>query len=274
MATDMEHRTNVSAVASVRQPNWCSRRPDPGGCSPAIDLSPPPDRPDPAIYSQAPLLAAATTATWDNPDIVLYAAVQHTGSSWRIADGWFLDNVKITVRNRSLTAAAINMVVTVSYSRIGIGLPRTPLTTQLVSLEAGGSRQLIIPLPPAVLAQTEKALALFVDVSHPYDLDATNNHGESISIISLIGAGLSGVIPIKLGNTTSSPITYALSVEPTNVTVSLSNTNVTVGPGATASVTASHTTLLPTPSQTSFTVVARDAIGNLVGGFTSILYFG
>lgn len=274
MATDTERRTSVSNVAKVRAPSWCSRRPDSGGCSPAIDISPPPDRPDPAIYSQEPFLSAASAATWDNPDIVLYAAPQHTGPSWRIAEGWFLDNVKVTVRNRSLTAAAINTRVAVSYGPVGIGMPRTPLTTQLVSLEAAGSRQLIIPLPPAVLAQPEKALALFVDVSHPYDLDATNNHGESISIISLIGTGGSGAIPIKLGNSTAAPIAYALSVQPTNVAVSLSTSHVTVAPGATGSVIASYGTLLPTPSQTSFTVVARDALGNLVGGFTSLLFFG
>lgn len=274
MATDTERRTSVSTVARVRAPSWCSRRRDSGACSPAIDISPPPDRPDPAIYSQAALLAAAIAPTWDNPDIVLYATPQHTGGSWRIAQGWFLDNAKVTVRNKSLTAAAINMVVAVSYGPIGIGMPRAPLTTQLVSLEAAGSRQLIIPLPPAVLAQPEKALALFVDVSHPYDSDPTNNHGESISIISLIGAGVTGAITIKLANTTADPIAYALSVEPSNVGVLLSTSHVIVAPGATGSVIASHATLLPTPSQTSFTVVARDALGNLVGGFTSLLYFG
>lgn len=272
-ANNMERGVGtVAPPPTLRKATWCSRRSGSGGCSPAIDLSPPPDRPDPSIYSQAPLIAAGQAATWDNPDIVVYATPQHTGGSWRIDPAWFLANTLVTVRNKSGTAAAINTVVAVSYAQVGIGMPRTPLSTQLVSLAAGEARQLSIPLPSTVFNQPEKAIAIFVDVSHPYDVDPANNHGANTSIITLAGGGVSGANPISLGNATAAPISYVLSVEPNPVGATLSATQVTVPPGATRVVNASFG---GRPSGTaSFTVVARDAQGNLAGGFTSLLYFG
>jgi hypothetical protein len=85
---------DVTSFAPAKA-TWCSRRPGLGVCKPAIAAQPPPDRPDPAIYSQAPLLAAGGTATWDNPDIVLYATPQHTSGGWSIAPQWFLYNALV-----------------------------------------------------------------------------------------------------------------------------------------------------------------------------------
>lgn len=250
----------------TRASSWCSRRPRSGTCNPALDLDPPPDRPDPSIYSQGPLLAAGATATWHNPDIVLYAAPQYVGGSYRIDRGLLLDNALITVRNRSATAAAINTVVAVSYSPFGIGMPLSPLATQMVSLRSGEARQLSIPLP-----KPREALSLFVDLSHPYDADVTNNHGASSSALSLLAPGLT--FPLQFGNVTRDPITYNLSVEPNTVGVTLNPAQVTVAPGSTAWVDAIPGALPGGTGTTSFTIVARDAQGNLAGGFTWLLYW-
>src|ERR1700686_3732807 len=119
-ASNMERRVaSVATVLPARGLSWCSRHAGIGGCSSVIDLFPPPARPDPSIYGQAPLIAAGVAATWDNPDIALHEYPLYTNGAWRFdpAPGF---NAKVTVRNKSLTAAAINTVVAVSYGRRGI----------------------------------------------------------------------------------------------------------------------------------------------------------
>jgi hypothetical protein len=178
------------------------------------------------------------------------------------------------VRNNSATAAAVNTIVAISYAPMGIGMPRTPLTTLMLSLLAGETRQLSVPLPAAVLNAPVKSVGLFVDIAHPYDANLTNDHGANMIGIVLLEAGRSGVQTIALGNTTSSPITYNLSIEPNTIGATLSSTSVTVAPGATGGVGANFPAPANPPGQTEFTVVARDDSGNLLGGFTTALYFG
>ena len=259
-------------VDSIRpsSSSWCSRRTLPGRCRAAITLNPPPNRPDPAIYSQAPVLATAGAATWDNPDIVVYATPQLVGGEWRETQ-WILNNALVSVHNHSMKAAAINTRVDVSYGPVGIGMPKKPLMSQMISLAAGGMQQLSIPIPPAVLSQPEQALALFVDLYHPFDSDTTNDHGESSSVITLVGAGIGAGTSFDLGNTTNSPITYNLTAEPNTVQADVEFAQVTVAPGATQSVIVAWIAPSGTTA-TSFTVIARDGQGNLQGGFTNLLY--
>jgi len=156
---------------------------------------------------------------------------------------------------------------------------RTPLATELISLGGGAVRQLSIPLPAAVLHPADGRLsaAIFVELSHPYDSDQTNNHGESVSAIEFTdsGDGRTGgfnVVPIRIGNLTANPITYQLSVEPNNVGATLSAATATVAPGAIGGVMANFGAPGLPPSQGSFTVVARDTLSNLAGGMTYRLY--
>jgi hypothetical protein len=239
-----------------------------------LDLDPPPNRPDPSIYSQAARLAAGTTATWDNPDIVLYATPQQSAGGWSMPPGWFLENLLVTVRNSSATVPAINTVVSVSYGPQGIGMPRTPLSTQFVSLGAGDAIQLTIPWPATVRNQLLlRALAVFVDLSHPYDSDLANNQGASSSIIGLISPG-AGAFSVPLGNATVDPITYSLSVQPNTVGATVTPSSVTLQPDTTATATIFYGVLGSGTGNTSLTLVAHDGAGNLAGGFTGRLYFG
>lgn len=272
-------QATIARAGAINRSKRCLSLPASGGCNCSIGVNPPPNRPDPSIYSQAPLLADGTAATWDNPDIVLYQTPQYTDGQWQMPAGWFLNNVLVTVRNKSQRAAAINTVVAVSYGPCGIGMARTALATQLVSLAGGAAQQLSIPLPAAVLhpADGRPEAAIFVDLSHPYDLDQMNNHGESISAIELTQpdddrVGGFNAVPIRLGNLTANPITYVLTVEPNNVGASLSATNVTVAPGAIGGVVANFGAPGLSPSQGAFTVVARDMLGKLAGGMTYRIY--
>jgi hypothetical protein len=216
-------------------------------------------------------LALGDSVTWDNPDITVYAKPQFVGGTW-VENQWILNNALVTVRNTSTQVAAINTQVAVSYAQVGIGLPRTPLTTQLVSLAAGGAQQLTIPLPSVVLSQNQQAVALFVDLYHPFDSNLTNDHGANSSAISLIAAGLNSSMPLNFANTTSSPVTYNLTLEPNTVQAKLESTQITVAPAGTGQVTIEFAVPSGTGS-TSFTVTAQDGQGNLQGGFTFLLYY-
>lgn len=279
-------RTETSARAHHQ--SWCSggtRRPA-GQCS--INITPPPDRPDPAIYSQAPRLSTGLQATWDNPDIALFTPPTYGGGAWQFDGPGMLNPATISIHNLSTSAAAINTRVAVSLGgHAGIGVPRFPVITQLVSLAAGETRALSIPLFPPYINVDVNGLrhtgrALFVDISHPYDIDTANNYGEGVIGLALIdrrdpaGAVLVGAtlpaIPISLGNTTGAPLVYVLSVSPNTVGAQISPAQVTVAPGDTGSARLSYTLPAMSPFDTSVTVVARDPQGNLLGGYTQRLY--
>lgn len=255
-----------------------------GNCS--IVLNPPPDRPDPAIYSQRPRLSAGLEVTWNNQDITLFAAPSFVDGEWQFDSHWFLDHASISIHNLSTTAAAINTIVAVSSGPLGIGMPRNPVVTQLLSLKQGETRTLNIPLG-AFVARLDvvdgvyAGEALFVDISQAYDADTTNNHGESVTGLALIrrydatGALVVLIlkpIPISLGNTTAAPLVYVLSLASNTVAAQVNPTQVTVAPGATRTALISYT-LPPTgPNATSVTIFAHDLQGNLLGGLTQLIY--
>jgi len=279
-----------SNIATARRPSSCIGQPSLGGCQSSIVLSPPPNRPDPATYSQAPLVTANDPVTWASPDVSLYAPPTYDGNSWQFDMNWFLNRALITVRNRSNSVPAVNTVVAVSGSELGIGLPRGPIFTQLVSLAAGEVRQLSVPFEYTIIDigsdvgahGWETGLALFVDISHPYDADTDNNHGECVTALMLrkplIPGGevvLFGIdtLAIKLGNTTGSPKNYALSILPNSVSAQVAPAQITVAAGDVQTARLSFTRPLSHGVSTNVTLIARDPGGNLLGGMTVQLFF-
>lgn len=277
----------MDSVARTRNQSWCLGAPLPPACGCAIHITPPPDRPDPAIYGQAPRISAGLQASWDNPDMTLFPPPIYGDGAWQFYGAGMLNPALISIHNLSTTAAAINTRVAVSVGAYGIGLPRLPVTTQLLSLAAGETRALSSPnFPPFIdvdvngLRHTGRAL--FVDISHPYDTDTANNYGEGVIGLALIdrrdaaGAVIVGLaapdIPVRLGNTTGAPLVYVLSVAPNLVAAQVSPAQVTVAPGDTGSARLSYMLPVTSPFETSVTVIARDLQGNLLGGCTQRLY--
>jgi len=157
--------------------------------------------------------------------------------------------------------------------------------TYLVSLKAGETQTLVIPerVPlqwdveyPEVLFEV-LAPALFVDISHPYDADTTNNHGESVIALCRNVTPTHGGDPIEiqinLGNVTTQPLVYVLSVEPNTVAAQLIPAQVEIAPGGAGYTSLFCTMPFATPANTSVTVIARDLQGNVMGGITVLLYF-
>jgi hypothetical protein len=277
---------NRDVIAADRRASSCVGPASLGGCQCYITLSPPPNRPDPATYSQVPLLTAGDTVTWASPDVSTYAPPTYDGAQWQFDQSWFSRNqAVVTLRNRSNSVPAINTGVALYGSGVGIGLSRQLIATQLVSLAAGEVRQLTIPLPGFGYEILDSPVgwhtgwALFVEITHPYDADTENNHGEYVSwLVSRPRLGPSQAVlipdtlPIHLGNTTDSPRDYVLSILPNSVSAQVQPLQLTVAPGSIQD--ALFTFDRPSNyGSTSVTVIARDLGGNLLGGVTLQLYF-
>jgi hypothetical protein len=275
--------SNDSSLNRSRQS--CPGTPPLPGCKCSIALNPPPDRPDPAIYSQIPRLSSGLDVTWNNPDITLFAPPLLVGGDWQVDRHWFLDHASISVHNLSTTAAAINTLVSVSTGALGIGMPRDPVVTQLLSLAGGETRVIDVPFsfPPAITLDgldEYAGMALVVDISHPYDADKTNNHGESITGLALINridpAGgvvlLLKPISISLGNTTAVPLVYVLTVAPNTVSAQVEPAQVTVAPGATGTAFLRYSLPPAGPVSGAVTILAHDLQGNFIGGLTEMIY--
>src|SRR3989442_793607 len=89
-----------------------------------LSLQVPPDRPDPASYSQEERLAQGLIPTWDSPDMKIY-----DWNPWRL-----LPESQVTVRNLSASASAMNASVHFFTSPFGLGTQRTLFSTKIVNL--------------------------------------------------------------------------------------------------------------------------------------------
>lgn len=139
----------------------------------------PPQRPDPAIYSQEEQFAQGLASTWDNPDIIT--------NKW---PPWSLSHeVKTTVRNLSPDTNAVNVVVNLFTSAFGIGMSRTLLSTQIVDISYQGEVTLIFPLSQAIL-EGAQSIGTHVIIEHPYDKVPINNRGSQT--VDMIVTGDSG----------------------------------------------------------------------------------
>lgn len=253
------------------------------GCACSIAVNPPPNRPDPAIYSQAARVSAGLDAAWDNPDIKVFAPPNYVGGEWLRSEPWLFDRAEVSIHNRSPTVSAINTVVRVTRGRYGIGMQRTPVVTQLLSLGPGDTTKLDLPLGafhPIYHDNSGHEVritghTLFVDITHPYDADVTNNRGESVVGLATIATRLSqgNDLPIPIGNYTDQPLTYVLSLLPNNVTAQINAPQVTVAPES-SQLLYLHCNIPPTkPFSTSITLLAEDLEGHLLGGLTQYLYY-
>lgn len=178
------------------------RRPDPRGC--CLRPNVPIDRPDPAIYSQKQVLASGNSPTWDSPDILT-----NWWSPWKL-----MPESRVTVRNLSSTASAANVLVGVSFSPFGIGMPVKALSSMVVSLEPSASLELLFPLSQEMLAG-DQLVSVFVKLIHRADAYTGNNESEQAIIHGLtseVGRAIEFDIPIR--NPASYPqamtfVTYA-----------------------------------------------------------------
>lgn len=154
-------------AAVVDRRSFC--RPEPrreaGKCCVKVDSAI--NRPDPAIYSQAEQFAMGAVPTWESPDI-LTNLVGATS---------LMPEAHVKIRNNSSTVSAVGVAAHAAVSRFGIGFPRTPIGTSVVTLGPGQERTLLIPFPQAVL-NGEQRIGFHVRLEHPSDAVMINNEGS------------------------------------------------------------------------------------------------
>src|SRR5689334_6103646 len=131
----------AAVIERISAASWCRpQRPKQRGAC-CLSVSTPPQRPDPAIYSQDEQIQAGQIPTWDSPDIVTNSDIP-----------WALHpETRVTVRNLSPQVAAVNALVQLSVSAFGIGPTPAPLSAQLVTLEPSATATLNFPLTQAIL---------------------------------------------------------------------------------------------------------------------------
>ncbi|MDB5986427.1 MAG: hypothetical protein JWR16_1480 [Nevskia sp.] len=241
--------------------------PQRGSCCAHLGPDHPIQRPDLAIYSQVEQIAGGIQPSWDSPDIL--------SNSW----GPFRLNpeAEVQVRNLSSIASAANALVNFSTAAFGIGFPRTLVATKKITLAPSQQVMLKFPLEQAILSGDQR-VGVFIDLEHPYDAKAINNHGEQVhegAFTSESGRDFHWVVP--LFNNSYASTAFVLQVIEDSLSATVSQSSITLAPFA-----GSHATLhikVPggvhgtpaNPAYCSATLLAKHADGSLIGGATRLV---
>ncbi len=240
---------------------WCRpTKRQSGSC--CVAVSTPPLRPDPAIYSQDQVMQQGGIPSWDSPDITT-----NNDIPWTLRP-----ETVVTVRNLSPHVTAVNTQVQVSISGFGIGLPKTQLSNQLVTLPPAQDRTFNFALSQAVLSGAQ-SIGVFVQLYHPNDAVEINSHGaQVITSFDTKTSGRHVTTDVPIANPTGVAQTISLAVLPNNVSAVISPATHNFAPleqiVAKLTVTApggAHNT-----SETA-TVVAYDSSGALIGGASLLI---
>jgi len=241
---------------------WCRpHRPRRRGAC-CVPVSKPPERPDPAIYSQDQQILGGQIPTWDSPDIVTNTFVPWTLHA----------ETEVTIRNLSPQVAAVNTQVQVSVSAFGIGLAKAPLSAQIVTLSPSAAATLKFPLTQAML-KGDQSIAVFVDIYHPNDLVAINSHGaQAISGFDTKAAGRHVTRHFPVANPTGAAQLISLAALPNNLAATVAPVPYAFAPFE--QISASLTVTVPAGmhnTEERVTVIAHGAGGSVVGGVTFVV---
>lgn len=242
-----------------------TRRPSRGSC--CVHLEEPPDRPDPAIYSQAERLGSGIEASWNSPDITT-----NFWSPWRL-----MPEPEVVVRNLSPSASAVGVQVQIKIAPFGIGTPKTPISAQVLNLAPSEERKLVFALPQSVLTG-DPHVGVFVEIAHSVDKNVANNRGDQVIdgvFTSEAGRSLTFKFPVR--NDEPQPRTLTLATLGNDLGAAVFPASHSFSPfeQIVATLTAHVPSALHgTPGsdiRREVTVVARDGAGRLVGGVTFIV---
>jgi hypothetical protein len=227
--------------------------------------------------------------TWNSPDIALYAPMVYAGGAWQTSGGVypsFASNPTAALSNLS-DVDAINVTAEISYGVACIGFPPIPIMTQVITIPAqagvGGNPKTLIPLPVAqawqALLQTyppTSALAMYVDLYHPYDSNPNDNHGATNATnpqISIVGPSGWFANLVTLYNSTAAPLAFNLAIIGPNPTgATLAAARYVLAPNN-ASLAEINFPAQPPGTNADITVFATDDNGNPLGGYTARCYF-
>jgi hypothetical protein len=265
-------RAGATAVSKVGYTalkfGWCrrpQRRPGRDGCCVAIKV--PPERPDPASYSQEERLAQGLIPTWNSPDITTNA-----WSPFRLRP-----EADVRVRNLSSTASAVNVLVHFATSAFGIGMQPTPMSTLVVALAPLQETVLHFPFPQAILAGPP-TIGTYTVIEHPSDANVANNRGAQVHHGLLTSeSGRIHTFQVPVLNLSAAPRTLTLSVLPNDLGAAVTPNVRNFAPWE--QIQASVTFQVPgtlhgAPGawvEKEVTVVGRGPGGGVIGGVTYVV---
>lgn len=256
-----------SSTRSVARDRPCRPRRRPPRESCCIHLEEPPDRPDPAIYSQSERLSSGLEASWNSPDITT-----NFWSPWRL-----MPEPEVLVRNLSSSASAVGVQVQIKIAPFGIGTAKTAISAQVVNLAPSEEKKLIFALPQSVLTG-DPHVGVFVEIAHSVDKNAANNRGDQVIdgvFTSEAGRNLTFKFPVRNDEPQGRTLTLATLANDLSAVVSPAVHAFSPFEQITATLTAHVPGALHGTSAADIrrevTVVARDSAGRLVGGVTFIV---
>jgi len=284
MAPDSSVGQAATPVAVTTQGGFrfapCRALPQQRTCRCSIPLNPPPNRPDPWTYDKSTGQYAQFSAWQNSPGTVKPPTfwIKASIDPYSTMDPLQLPSgpspfVLVTVGNNS-NVPAINALVQLSMSAIGIGRVKVPVASQYASIPAQQSVSLSFVVPPSFLNQ--QYLGVYVDITHPYDSNLLNNH--AISMWEGLALDLPPVPPatVTVVNEFSTQTeTISLTIIPAaGVVVTGAPGPVVVAPGQSVN---SSFNLQPAPWMDGgtflcelATVVGTNASGSIVGGLTIV----
>ena len=222
----------------------------------------PPERPDPATYSQDQQILLGQIPSWDSPDILTNNDVPWT----------LYPETQVTVRNLSPTVAAVNTQVQVAVAAFGIGLAKAPLSNQLITLGPSATATLKFPLSQAVL-QGEQNIGVFVQLYHPNDAVLVNSRGaQVVTGVDTVGDGLHVTRQFAVANPTGAAQTISLAALPNSVGALVTPSSHAFAPYE--QITAALTVTVPGGLHNTMeyaTVIAHGADGGVIGGVTLVI---
>lgn len=182
--------------------------------------------PDPAIYNQQLIATTGELPTFNSPDI-------ETVSVWPLTP---IENLTATVRNLASDASAQRTRVDVSWSPWGIGMLKTAIASSFIDLSRAGfsgSQATLKWTTPEALKNAGR-YGVFVQVSHPFDRDRTNNESEQSvdGFQTSDGRSKTFIVPVRNPTATTQSITLIAGPTPVTSWVVLVPATFTLNPGA------------------------------------------
>jgi hypothetical protein len=242
--------------------------PDRLSCCVHID-GPPPNRPDLAIYSQDEQFASNVVPTWDNPDILT--------NRW--TPFGLYPETSVAVRNLSAVASAVNAQVSLFTSAFGLGMPRSLLSSQTITLAPGQASTLLFPLSQAILLAGDQRIGTYVSIVHPYDMRPINNAGAQLLADAYTSArGRSFGVTFPVMNPQAAGQQLTLSALPNQLNAIVAPATRLYAPfeqivaTLAIEVPAAVHGSAAAPVRSDVSIVARDADGAVIGGLTYVIW--
>lgn len=232
-----------------------------------VTIEKPPERPDPASYSQEEKLALGQIPSWNSPDI--------TTNNW--SPFKLKPEAEVKVRNLSTTASAVNALVHFYVSQFGIGMARSLMSSTMVNLSPSQEQTLLFPFSQAVLSGSP-TIGVYTKIEHSSDIKLINNNGGQVHhgvMTSESGRNFTFQFPVVNAQNAASQVTLSVMPNVLSGTVSPASKNCAPWEQFMATVTF-HVpgSIHGTPAayvEKEVTVVGRFGNGALIGGVTYVV---